>query len=716
MVAKYKVFFDIFNMAILVVFAGEMVIKIIVSGWKKKCGPTPPYMSVKTNNLDLFVIVAITITYVLPMLGLATDESQLSRILRLVRILAPMLELVRKDEIASLFRTFWLALPAIGAVVFLLAILLTMFGIVGVEYFAGKLYRCVHAVQGGRCNADWRLANTPLLPDIPFDCYDGLMSASPLSEYSFEEVSNVTECEMRRFDCLEAGAAPDSCALWMNPPFNFDNIFEALMSLFYLSSVAGWVDFMEKTMDITDVDQSPQLDSFTEAQIYYFFFTIVFSTSMLNLFIGVLGNAFSEQNGTNLITSSQVKWMRAKAMLRTYSPEEAPPNRPETGVFAWQARQFLYDLSLIEWLDQVWTAGILVNVGVLLSDHFPTSPEWDMFVAGINLACLLVFTAEFSLKLIGYGFTAFIENKWQRLDLVVIIGSWGSMFVGMKAGAGVIRAFRTVRLALLVKRMPGLMSLIDTVIACISPSISICAISALFFYVYAILGMKLFGSGEIESIGGYANNFQTFMSSLTMLFQMINGQTLYVIMWDMREFGTFLPFIYICSFYFILVYLCMNLLIVAVLENFGILASLDEDQFGPEDLDVYMERWHEMTYQTIHRVEDAKIQNSRDQLRPGMTDKALKKFAELKVAQEDKMRLRQWATYLQRFPKAPYLEQTEPMFSGWVRMSKKNQYYFWLDNDVQEEGTEGYKSLNWYSEGGNDDDLQEVHEKTSISL
>jgi hypothetical protein len=276
---------------------------------------------------------------------------------------------------------------------------------------------------------------------------------------------------------------------------------------------------MEKTMDITDVDQSPQLDSFTEAQIYYFFFTIVFSTFMLNLFIGVLGNAFSEQNGTNLITSSQIKWIRAKAMLRTYSPEEAPPNRPETGGFAWKVRQFLYDLSLIEWLDQVWTAGILVNVGVLLSDHFPTSTEWDFFVASVNLVCLLVFTAEFSMKMIGYGFTAFIENKWQRLDLFVIIGSWGSMFIGMKAGAGVIRAFRTVRLALLVKRMPGLMSLIDTVIACISPSLSICAISALFFYVYAILGMKLFGGGEIESIGGYPNNFQTFMSSLTMLFQ-----------------------------------------------------------------------------------------------------------------------------------------------------------------------------------------------------
>merc|ERR1712159_520887 len=115
---------------------------------------------------------------------------------------------------------------------------------------------------------------------------------------------------MRKYNCRDMeGAAPGDCALWLNPPFNFDNIFYAMMSLFYLATVAGWVDFMETTMDITDLDQSPKLDSFPESQVYYFFFTIVFSTFMLNLFIGVLGNAFSETAGTNLITPSQTKWI-----------------------------------------------------------------------------------------------------------------------------------------------------------------------------------------------------------------------------------------------------------------------------------------------------------------------------------------------------------------------------------------------------------------------
>ena len=712
LMSEYEVLFIIFNLSVFITFIVEMLIKIVVHGWRRKCGPTQPYLGVGANQLDLFVVVAICITYVLPMIGLDGGEgSTLSRVVRSVRALVPMLKLLRKEEISSLFRTFWLALPAIGAVVFLLVILLTMFGIVGVEYFAGKLFRCVHAQFSPRCDAEWRALNKPLSAEVPPDCYDGLMTTSPLELYSWEEVRNKTECEMRKYDCTVEGSAPGDCALWLNPAFSFDNIFYAMMSLFYLATVAGWVDFMETTMDITDVDQSPKLGSFPEAQVYYFFFTIVFSMFMLNLFIGVLGNAFSETAGTNLITPSQTKWIRACAMLRTYSPDEPPPNRPETGVVGWQVRQYMYDLSLIPWLDKIWTTGILVNVAVLLSDHYPTTPEWDFFVAAVNLVCLLVFTAEFLMKLIGYGFTAFLENRWQRLDLFVIIGSWGSMFVGMKAGAGVIRAFRTVRLALLVKRMPGLMSLIDTVIACISPSLNICAISALFFYVYAILGMRLFGDGEIENIGGYNNDFSTFFSSLTLLFQMINGQTLYVILWDMREHGALLPFMYVCTFYFILVYLCMNLLIVAVLENFGILASLDEDHFEPEDLDVYMEIWHKLTYGVIYDVADDEIANIVGELHPHMTDKELQDVAALKVSQQDSTRLRQWAQFRKRFPKSPYLEKTEPMFDGWIRMSSQKQHYFWLDSDVGEDGGAGHKCLNWYSEGNSDDGLQETFEK-----
>lgn len=101
-------------------------------------GPTPPYLSVKTNRLDLFVIVVVSATYFLPVGGSS------ARILRLVRVLTPMLELMRNEALSTLIKTFAMALPAVGSVMVLLSIFLAVFGIVGVEYFAGRMYRCVH--------------------------------------------------------------------------------------------------------------------------------------------------------------------------------------------------------------------------------------------------------------------------------------------------------------------------------------------------------------------------------------------------------------------------------------------------------------------------------------------------------------------------------------------------------------------------------------------
>ena len=45
------------------------MIKIVTHGFKHKSGPTEPYMNSKTNWLDLFVIVVMLTSYVLPVDG-----------------------------------------------------------------------------------------------------------------------------------------------------------------------------------------------------------------------------------------------------------------------------------------------------------------------------------------------------------------------------------------------------------------------------------------------------------------------------------------------------------------------------------------------------------------------------------------------------------------------------------------------------------------------
>ena len=42
---------------------------------------------------------------------------------------------------------------------------------------------------------------------------------------------------------------------WINQKYNFDNIFNALMSLFVLSSKDGWVDIMYHGLDAVGIDK-----------------------------------------------------------------------------------------------------------------------------------------------------------------------------------------------------------------------------------------------------------------------------------------------------------------------------------------------------------------------------------------------------------------------------------------------------------------------------
>jgi|EP01043_Picozoa_sp_COSAG02_P080158 hypothetical protein len=56
-----------------------------------------------------------------------------------------------------------------------------------------------------------------------------------------------------------------------------------------------------------------------------------------------------------------------------------------------------------------------------MGDHYPSNPEWEVFSATINLACLLIFTVEVIIKLGGFGFWGFLQDRWQRLDLVVLL-------------------------------------------------------------------------------------------------------------------------------------------------------------------------------------------------------------------------------------------------------------------------------------------------------
>ena len=679
MIDEYGLYFDLFNAGLLALLYAQMAIRMIVHGVANKSGPTLPYVKNPLNRLDIFVVSVVTITYILPS----------HRALRLLRVMVPLLVLLRNDSLRTLVQTFALSLPAVGAILALLGILFSVFGIIGVEYFGGRLYRCVYA-------------------DSIYD--------------QVSDVANRTECELRKD------------AVWRNPPWNFDNIFYAAVALYYMCINSGWQDIMESTLDITDVNLTPSLNTSEGFWVYYAFFHVTFSLFLLNLFIGVLSSAFSTQSGSNLTTVLQRRWIRVLATLDSFQPEDTRIDRPEPGVRFWRYRQKMWDLAENKRVEAGWNAIIVINISLLILDHYPAEETWVRFLETGNLFCLFAFTVEMLLKMGAYSLLGYLQAGWHQIDMLVVVGSWGTRLLDVKSGVGVLRAVRVLRLLLLVKRLPTLMSLMNTVIACMQPAADIAAMSFLIFYLYAVIGMKLFGDAPTH-LPHYneETNFQSFFSTLRLLFQQVNGQDMKVIVSDLDNvgYGYFVPFIFLGSFFFLIVFICTNLFIVTVLDNFANLCSLDDVGLTTEEMEAFAESWHNLTFGAIWNV-DAKetgLKISDEMIESLQEDEdALAKLFQEKHEREADVRLRRFAELKRQYPPAPYFEEHDPVFQGWLHLPNilakitkgllklNDMRYFWIDSKCTEDGSDTHLCLNWYADGTHERDLDSMHKRGILKI
>lgn len=114
----------------------------------------------------------------------------------------------------------------------------------------------------------------------------------------------------------------------------------------------------------------------------------------------------------------------------------------------------------------------------------------------IDKLILLIFVIEITLKLYAYGFSYF-KSGWNIFDFsivaVALLPASGSLAVLRS-----LRIFRTLRL---IKNLPKLRFIVESLLHSL-PSLGwIFALLSLVFYVFAVVGTKLFGSAYPEWFG-----------------------------------------------------------------------------------------------------------------------------------------------------------------------------------------------------------------------
>merc|ERR1719487_2527997 len=103
-------------------------------------------------------------------------------------------------------------------------------------------------------------------------------------------------------DCLRLGGE------WVNSKYNFDNLFQALMTLFVLASIDGWVDIMYQGVDTVKVDYQPQPNNRIGMILFFVSFLLVGGFFILNMFVGVIVENFRKaQSAADAAKAAQTK-------------------------------------------------------------------------------------------------------------------------------------------------------------------------------------------------------------------------------------------------------------------------------------------------------------------------------------------------------------------------------------------------------------------------
>uniref|UniRef100_A0A672FRY9 Ion transport domain-containing protein n=1 Tax=Salarias fasciatus TaxID=181472 RepID=A0A672FRY9_SALFA len=302
-----------FDAFIYIFFALEMVVKMVALGiFGRRC-----YLGDTWNRLDFFIVMAGMVEYSLDLQNVNFTA------IRTVRVLRPLKAINRVPSMRILVNLLLDTLPMLGNVLLLCFFVFFIFGIIGVQLWAGLLrnrscflpdisvfFLISSRNTGITLPRPYYMADEdderPFICSLPVD--NGIMSCADVPARR----EGGKTCCLDKDDVLyrqSLGLSPEPlvngsvsvaglCVNWnkyytrchtghSNPhkgAINFDNIAYAWIVIFQVITLEGWVEIMYYVMDA---------HSFYNF-IYFILLIIVGSFFMINLCLVVIATQFSE--------------------------------------------------------------------------------------------------------------------------------------------------------------------------------------------------------------------------------------------------------------------------------------------------------------------------------------------------------------------------------------------------------------------------------------
>uniref|UniRef100_A0A8C2IZ08 Voltage-dependent P/Q-type calcium channel subunit alpha-1A n=1 Tax=Cyprinus carpio TaxID=7962 RepID=A0A8C2IZ08_CYPCA len=547
------------------VFTFEMLIKMVDLGLVLHQGS---YFRDLWNILDFIVVSGALVAFAFTGSSKGKDISTIKS-LRVLRVLRPLKTIKRLPKLKAVFDCVVNSLKNVLNILIVYMLFMFIFAVVAVQLFKGRFFYCTDESK-----------------EFERDCR---------GEYLVYEKDNEVRAQKRE---------------WKKYDFHYDNVLWALLTLFTVSTGEGWPQVLKHSVDATYENQGPSPGYRMEMSIFYVVYFVVFPFFFVNIFVALIIITFQEQGDKMMEDYSLEKNERACidfAINAKPLTRHMPQNKQTFQYRMWEfvvSPPFEYTIMAL----------IALNTIVLMMKYDGASDAYEAVLANLNMVFTSLFSMECILKIIAFGVLNYFKDAWNIFDCVTVLGSitdilvteLGNNFINLSF----LRLFRAARLIKLLRQGETIRILLWTFVQSFKALPYVCLLIAMLFFIYAIIGMQLFGNIAIEEEGESAinqhNNFRTFFQALMLLFRSATGEAWHDIMLSClgkkecdshsgnveAECGSEFAYLYFVSFIFLCSFLMLNLFVAVIMDNFEYLTR-DSSILGPHHLDEYVRIWAE---------------------------------------------------------------------------------------------------------------------------
>ncbi|XP_062419469.1 voltage-dependent T-type calcium channel subunit alpha-1I-like [Pungitius pungitius] len=505
-----------------------------------------------------------------------------------------------RDIVSALLIIF----PMLANVLCLYMFVVHIFGVIGVQLWAGRLHnRCF---LGEDPIAMYNVSLSPYYVTKYGEFQSFLCSPEDTSGQHCGEVppyrQNHQTCSLAPPSVFGlTGAGTNACINWnvlynvcrpgaQNPnngATNFDNIAYAWISIFQVVTLEGWSNIMFYVMNV---------HSFWTL-LFFIFVAIMGSFIMMNVCAVVIATQFSDnlehlriQQTRREDSAVLVKWLRSKwngclAVIRRRASNRVRRHDDDSrtddlavGGHIWgQLRTRLEKVVKSKIFNRLIMFAVLLSILTLAIEHHNQPNVLTTILHISDLTFTVIFVVAMLLKLMALKW-AYFEDRNNLFDFFIVIISVWETITKADSRLSVLRAFRLLRFGRLLHYLPYLRTQLLVLKKAMEEAASLCMLILFVIFVFSLVGMHLFGHGlDTRKRINDRKNFDTLLWSMVTVFQILTEENWNRVMYAIMAASSPWAFIYFVAVIVTGKHVLLNILVGIILKGFQDRRTLSEN-------------------------------------------------------------------------------------------------------------------------------------------